>query len=256
MTTDRLPSRSPGAAPARNQSLRGSSHRTLLLATFAVLAAAILAFVLLKPVKVMPVLAQAPSYSLTDQNGQPFDAASLDGKVVVYDFIYTSCTTVCPAMTGQMLRMQRELEAAGQLGSDVELVTITFDPERDTPQRLTEYAAGVGADTTTWHWLTGDTIAIKQLVGGDFGVYFEKVAPEEMAGMEGHEGHDMSGMYDFVHATVFVLVDADGRIRAEYDGMSDVEQVVADAGRVVREQEAGPLTAPIYQLAHLVRAYP
>lgn len=220
----------------------------LLLIVVAVLG---LGFLLLKPVKVLPLVAPAPTYQLTDQHSQPFSSADLGGKVVLYDFIYTSCTTVCPAMTGQMIQMQRQLEARGWLGRDVELVTITFDPDRDTPERLAAYAESVNADETGWHWLTGDSLEIKQLVGGEFGVYFEQVPLDESTPAD----HDHEG-YDFVHSTVFVIVDENGDIRAEYQQMLDIEQTMRDVGLVVREKNAGPLLLPIVRLAHAIRAYP
>jgi len=220
----------------------------LLLIVVAVLG---LGFLLLKPVKVLPVVVPAPTYQLVDQHGQPFSSDDLHGKVVLYDFIYTSCTTVCPAMTGQMLQMQRQFEAQNWLGSDVELVTISFDPTRDTPERLASYAESVNADETGWHWLTGDSLEIKQLVGGEFGVYFEQVPLDASSPADQQEEG-----YDFVHSTVFVIVDENGDIRAEYQQMLDIEQTMRDVGLVVREKNAGPLLIPVLRLAHAIRAYP
>jgi protein SCO1/2 len=201
---------------------------------------------------VLPDLSAAPTYQLIDQNAQPFGSEDLDGKVVLYNFVFTHCTTVCPAMTGQMLQIQNRLAAQGMLGRDVELVTITFDPERDTSERLAEYAASVNASDTDWHWLTGNLIEIKQLVGGDFGVYFERVPLSEDALVA---GHDHEG-YDFVHSTVFVIVDGGGEIRAEYQQMLDIDQTLRDIKLVVREQQAGPLLRPLFLAAHSIRAYP
>ena len=237
--------------------LHSSTHHSAwpirwLLAVLLIVIGLVLVFMLFKPLKVLPDLSPAPTYQLVDQHAQPFGSEDLDGKVALYNFVFTHCTTVCPAMTSQMLQVQHRLEDQGLLGSDVELVTITFDPERDTPERLAEYAASVKASDTGWHWLTGDLIEIKQLVGGEFGVYFERVPLDEDTQST---GHDHEG-YDFVHSTVFVIVDGSGEIRAEYQQMLDIDQTLRDIRLVVREQKAGPLARPLFQAAHSIRAYP
>jgi protein SCO1/2 len=233
-----------------------SSGQWFLLAGL-ILAAMILFYMLAKPIKVMPFVAEVPTYILTDQNGESFNEADLVGKVVIYDFVYTHCTTVCPAMTGTMLQFQRRFEEAGLLGDAVELVTITFDPVRDTAARLREYAREVNADPEHWHWLTGSEIAIKQLVGGEFGVYFEQIPLDEAAAdAAGLTPEERANGYDFVHAVMFVLVDGDGNIRAEYQQMPDVDQVMRDTKLVVREQNANALLRLVYKTAHLIQAYP
>jgi protein SCO1/2 len=221
-----------------------------------VVAAAILLFAVVRPVKVMPYLAQAPVYTVIDQHGQPFSSGDLENHVVVYDFIYTHCTTVCPAMTGQMLQIQRALDEAGWLGDEVMLVTVTFDPERDTPQRLLDYATQINANPEAWVWLTGEPVAVKQLVGSEFGVYFERVPVDEAeARAAGLTPEQIESAYDFIHSTSFVVVDGQGRIRAEYQQMLDVDQALRDIGLVVREANAG-WARPLWQAAHLLRAYP
>ncbi len=237
---------------------RGTLHITKL-ALLALMSLAVLAllFMIVKPVKVLPRLTQAPTYTLQDQNGEPFSDDNLRGKIVLYDFIYTSCTTVCPAMTGQMLQVQQELAERGWLGDDVVLVSITFDPERDTPERLREYVAQMQVSPEGWYWLTGDLMTIKQLVGGEFGVYFEKApldeAAAEAAGLTPEERADN---YDFIHASVFVLVDENGQIRAEYHELIDVDQILRDIELAVREKNAQGIGRLVRQAAHLVKAYP
>jgi protein SCO1/2 len=159
-------------------------------------------------------------------------------------------------MTAQMLKVQRGLEEKGWLGDEVMLVSITFDPERDTSARLAEKAAEFNADPDGWLWLTGDLITIKQLVGGDFGVYFEQVPlDEEAAEAAGLTPEEIAEGYDFVHATAFVLVDEEGTIRSEYRQMLDTEQAMRNIALVVREKNAGAL-APLWRAAHAIRAYP
>ncbi len=237
----------------------GREARWVLLALM--LAAALILFTLIaKPVKVMPIVAEAPSYALIDQNGQPVTDADLRSRVILYNFIYTYCSTACPAATSEMLQVQNRLAESGWLGSEVMLVSVTFDPERDTPERLREYAASVHAHRSGWLWLTGDPLEVRRLVGSEFGVYFEKVPLSDGSALveigPPSQAQDVDAGYDFIHAVVFVLVDQDGQIRAEYRELIDVDQVVRDIDLVVREKNAGALMRPVLRFAHLMQAYP
>ncbi len=232
-------------------------NASVVLLAVVVLVGLVLAFLLLKPFKVLPYLAEAPAYSLVDQHGETVSSADLQGHVVLYDFIYTHCTTVCPAMTGQMLQIQKQLEKKGELGEDVILVSITFDPERDTPERLQTYSELMNTGPDSWLWLTGELIPIKQLVGGEFGVYFEQIPLDEaVADAAGLTPEERENGYDFIHATVFTLVDEQGNIRAEYHELLDVDQIMRDIDLVVREKNAQGVGRLLMQLAHLTRAYP
>ncbi len=160
-------------------------------------------------------------------------------------------------MTGQMMQVGQQLEADGLLGDDVVLATITFDPERDTPERLKTYSEQMNADGGSWLWLTGNPVEIRQLVGGEYGVYFEQVPLDADAlAAAGHDPAEHEGGYDFVHASVFVLVDGNGEIRGEYRQMLDIEQTVRDIRLVVREENAPALLRPLWAASHALRAYP
>lgn len=95
-----------------------------------------------------------PSADLVDSNGHPFrfDLAAFGDSVVVIDFVYTTCTTICPALTATMASAQRRL--AGPLGEQVMLVSVSVDPTNDTPEELSAYAKRVQAGGN-WRWLTG-----------------------------------------------------------------------------------------------------
>ena len=85
------------------------------------------------------------------------DAARLGQKIVIVDFVYTSCTTICPALTALLASVQKQLQAEGE--RDWLLLSISVDPARDTPARMDAYAAKVGAGSDWW-WLTGDPAQI------------------------------------------------------------------------------------------------
>jgi protein SCO1/2 len=94
-----------------------------------------------------------PNVTLTDQYGKPVSLASLKGKPVLVDFVYTSCATACLVMTSQMVRIADRL--GPEIGSKVTLVSITTDPEHDRPAQLLYYARHENADRSGWLFLTG-----------------------------------------------------------------------------------------------------
>ena len=106
---------------------------------------------------------------LVDQEGvaRKLRSEVIGDRIVVIDFAYTTCTTVCPVLTALMAKVQRSLAESGQ--SDVQLLTITVDPARDTPARLKSYAAQYGAQPG-WIWLTGPTGRVNEVLKG-FGAY-------------------------------------------------------------------------------------
>ena len=107
---------------------------------------------------------KAPDFVLTDQNGARFDSTKLRGKVVAIDFIYTTCTDVCPLFTANFAQLQRTLnkEHAG----DVFFISITTDPEVDSPKVLKAYAQRYGADFNNWAFLTGTEEQLKAVWKG------------------------------------------------------------------------------------------
>jgi len=107
---------------------------------------------------------KAPDFVLLNQNGTRFESAKLRGKVVVIDFIYTTCTDVCPLFTANFAQLQRTLnkEHAG----DVFFISITTDPEVDSPKVLKAYAQRYGADFNNWAFLTGTEEQLKAVWKG------------------------------------------------------------------------------------------
>lgn len=106
---------------------------------------------------------------LTDQSGKALKLKSdvISDRVVVVDFIYTTCTTVCPVLTTTMARVQDQLDAKAK--EEVRLVTISVDPARDTPARMKEYGEKFGVKPG-WVWLTGPTGRVNEVLKG-FGAY-------------------------------------------------------------------------------------
>ena len=174
-----------------------------------------------------------PPFTFTDQNGQEVSDRTLEGKILVVDFFFTRCTTICPKMTAHMQGLQLELNDPSKKAAyeDVVLVSHTVDPEHDTPEVLRAYARRHEVDTTRWRFLTGDAKAIYRQ--GNLGYLL--TALEDSTDPEG-----------FVHSERFVLVDKRRHIRGQYDGTSrsevghlttDLKMLVAEERR--REREAG-----------------
>jgi protein SCO1/2 len=103
-----------------------------------------------------------PDVSLIDQHGNAISLASLKGKPVLIDFIYTSCASTCPVLTAKMVSVAHELGPA--LGANVTIVSITLDPEHDSPAGLASYAKLQGADAAGWLFLTGKPAQIDQVL--------------------------------------------------------------------------------------------
>ena len=109
-----------------------------------------------------------PPFALIDQEGNPFSAENkLRGKIVAINFIYTTCSDVCPLFTLEFARLQQSLRSQTQVNSF--LLSITTDPEIDSPKVLKAYARRFGADFQNWAFLTGDESRLRDVWKG-FGV--------------------------------------------------------------------------------------
>lgn len=174
----------------------------------------------------LPNLGSAPAFQFTNQANKTISDADLRGKVSLVSFIYTHCPDVCPLITTQMKSLQVAIKSQG-MSDDVTLVSISVDPERDTPAVLADYAAKYGADTAAWHFLTGEPSQVRKVVVDGFYAGFEQTG---QAGHD-HSSHDHgAATYEVTHSTRVALIDKDGRIRAYYDSSMewDPEKILAD----------------------------
>ena len=155
------------------------------------------------------VLGKAPDFRLTDQDGGAFASSDLIGHAALFDFIYTHCTDACPMLTSNLAQVQKKLKNDGLLGSKVTLVSLSVDPQHDTPGVLREYAAQYGADTQSWRFLTGSWDDVFSVVA-DFKVGVKTPAPPADAPVPG--GNEIT------HTTRLVLVDPQGQVRGYPEG--------------------------------------
>ena len=106
----------------------------------------------------------APDFVLVNQDNQRFDSTQLRGKVVVVNFIFTTCTDVCPLFTANLVQLQRKLN--GRYGGELFFVSVTTDPEIDSAKILKAYAQRHGADFKNWAFLTGSEAQLKEVWNG------------------------------------------------------------------------------------------
>ncbi len=151
----------------------------------------------------LPVYGPIADFALTNQNGQAVSLADLRGHVWVADIIFTRCAGTCPQMSRHMQALQQALPRDSQ----ARLVSLTTDPDFDTPPVLRRYAERFGADPRRWIFLTGTKQQIAKLAVASLKLSALPTKPEERASPE-----DL-----FVHSTIFVVVDTAGRIRGVYE---------------------------------------
>ena len=155
----------------------------------------------------LPVLGQVGDFTLTNENGAATTLAALTNHVWVADIIFTRCAGPCPRMTQQMRSVQEAL------GSDdnARLVTLTTDPDHDTPEVLFRYAKFYGADTNRWTFLTGTKAEIAGLAAGGLKLSSMPVKPEEQK-----DAADL-----FIHTTIMVVVDKHAQLRGVFETGGD-----------------------------------
>jgi len=201
----------------------------------------VIAFATLRPILVLPRITLAPGFSLTDQDGQRLTNEDMRGKLVLYNLTYTNCMQPCPQTSQVMKDVLARLPELESNGIPVELVTISIDPQRDSPQALQDYAAGLNADTSRWHFVTGPLERLKWVIGGGFQVYFD---------------HKENGRIVFDPA--FMLVDGMGILRGEYRTADPgADRLLGDMQLVLDEiqKSSGP-NKVAYEAAHLFMCYP
>jgi protein SCO1/2 len=141
----------------------------------------------------LPVLGQIPAFALFSEDGKSFTEKNVLGKIWVADFIFTTCAGPCPIMTEKMSQLLDALSDTPQ----VHCVSISVNPDYDTPEILKKYGEKYQADFSRWHFLTGPLENIHHLATDGF-----KIGSVENP---------------VFHSDRFVLVDSDLRIRGYYD---------------------------------------
>jgi len=150
------------------------------------------------------------NFEMTNQNNELVTEKNYDNTIYVADFFFTTCPSICPIMTGNMVFLQNELEQ-----QDVMFASFSVTPEIDSVEVLKKYAIEKGVDDSRWNLMTGNKEEIYSLARKSY-----LVAKE----------NPNAGSHDMIHTENFVLVDREKRIRGYYDGTSidDMNLLLSD----------------------------
>jgi len=168
----------------------------------------------------MPPIGEIPAFRFTTQEGKTLTKEDLLGKVWVADFIFTRCSGPCPMMTSRMAELVKGLAKT----QDVRVISVSVDPEHDTPEVLREYASRMTADPSKWIFLTGPKPEI------------EEFARKGMFQVLSYDGKGIP-----THSTRFLVIDREGRIRSarKLDEPELVQKLFMDIGNLLREPRGG-----------------
>lgn len=177
----------------------------------------------------VPLRAIGPvaDFTLTNQAGKMSTPADFTNRVWLADIIFTRCAGPCPRLTAQM----RQVQDALPKDSGAKLVTLTTDPEFDTPAVLEKYGEHFGADFNRWTFLTGEKLQIGRLAANSLKLGAQPVKPEDQT-----NAADL-----FIHTTIFVLVDKHAQLRAFFetggDGVDWTNAVLPKILKSIRQLE-------------------
>ena len=159
----------------------------------------------------LPVLGRVQDFTLKDSSGRAFRSKELHGKVWIASFFFTTCSGICPSFSKNMASLSRTFERV----NDISLVSITVNPEQDSPEALALYARKFKGKAN-WHFLTGPREAITQLAVESFKV-----------------GDIKEPVF---HSALLPLVDSNGLIRGYYDGtkQEEINRLFRDAAHLAR----------------------
>jgi len=178
----------------------------------------------------LPVIGAVADFTLTNQDGKITTLADFTNHVWVADIIFTRCAGPCPRLTMQMKSLQEKLPPAGT----ARLVTLTTDPEYDSPGVLKKIGLHYGADFNRWTFLTGDKTQIALLGANSLKLSAQPVRPEEQK-----DAADL-----FIHTTIFVVVDKHAQLRSFFetggDGVDWTNAVLPKIIATVHQLESEP----------------
>lgn len=176
------------------------------------------------------VIGPVAPFTLSNQNARNSSLADFTNRVWVADIIFTRCAGPCPRLTGQMKSLQNSLPPT----STAKLVTLTTDPEFDTPSVLKKYGERFGADFNRWTFLTGTKSEIAALASGSL-----KLSAQPVKTGERKDAADL-----FIHTTIFVIVDKHAQLRGFFetggDGVDWTNSVQPKILRTIRQLENEP----------------
>lgn len=165
-------------------------------------------------------IGKAPAFSFTNQNNQIINNDSYKGKVYVVEFFFTTCPSICPVMTSNLVKVQNAFE-----GKEVGFASFSINPANDTPQVLKKYAEDKGIVSPHWHLLTGDEKTIYALANEGFNLHAQNTAL-------GEEGFEHSGYFALIDqkGNIVCRKDANGNPLIYYNGLDNdhIQMLIED----------------------------
>lgn len=167
----------------------------------------------------LPVISQVESFSYENVDGQTVTLESTNGKVRLFYFFFASCPDVCPLTTFRLSQVQDQLKQEGLFGTEASIISISFDPERDTREKIKQFGDKFRADYSGWYFLRGDQQKTMDLAMNSFKILINQ---------------DRDG--NFVHMDLIGLVDREGNLREIYRPEATAEEIAAGVKSLVREK--------------------
>lgn len=159
---------------------------------------------------------RVPSFEFIDQDSLLVTDRDYKGKVFVVEFFFTSCPSICPVMTKNLVELQEEFRGFEDFG----IASFTITPDYDTPTILKQYAERYGIEDMDWHLMTGDKEKVFELANSGFNIFAAEM-PEAPGGFE--------------HSGLFALIDKKGFIRSRVDKFGN--PIVYYRGAITEEQQ-------------------
>lgn len=206
-----------------------------------VLVIGVLWFTTARPVLVLPRQSLAPGYGLQKADGSLFTSEDGRGVVTLYSFAYTGCGERCAEIYGKLQALDAALSQNQPLDPPLRFVTLSINPEQDTPETLASFKPPFTSAAVEWIWLTGEPERMKLVTGGGFEVLYQ---PRP----------DGTVFFD----PVFILVDGNGIIRGKYEvNRFSVESLTTYIDLLYQEIEQSSGAARLaYEAAHFFACYP
>lgn len=156
---------------------------------------------------ILPTYYRIPPFKLLNSDGTMLDSRDLSGKIYAVNFHFTSCQTICYKVMDKSKKLQAKVL---DNQADLQILSITVDPEYDTPGILSKKAAELGAKKGVWHFLTSDYDSIKNLLMNGFKMPI------------GKKMRNAEDVYDIAHSGKFILIDQNQKVRGFFEDMDEL----------------------------------
>jgi len=179
---------------------------------------------------------QVADFHFKNQEGKNVSWDSLKGKIVIADFFFTHCPTICPGLTRNMKRMAESIHNGQRVGDrtnkQVHFVSFSIDPERDSVERLKYWADKYQVNPEQWWLLTGDRTEMYNLILNEM-----KVLAEDGKGID----------TNFIHTDHFVLIDSNRHVRGYYHGLDSADLARLSKDLVLLTMEKDPKARSFFE---------